>query len=133
MSTSAIGNFLKRNEVTTVVVALVVTALGLLAPRAGIALPVEAVTTAITAAWAVVVGAIFEGAYKPNYSSGIAVLKGQKMRMALIAVLAQLGVSGLTAVGISIPEDAVTLLSEFLVMAILGKGVVDALTASRKP
>ena len=126
-----LGSFLKRNEVTTLIVALVVTALGVLVPRAGVPLPVEAVATATTASWAVFVGSLFEGAFKPNYSGGLNVLKGQKFRLALVALLEQLGVAGLTALGIDVPENAVALLSEFTIMAILGKGALDALAASR--
>lgn len=127
--------FLKRQEVLTLIVAILVTALGALAATSGVEpLAEQSIASVVTAAWALVIGAIFEGKIpqwlNADYVGGTKqLLASRKFQVAVIGVLMQVIVMLAETAGIDIPVESLTELLSWLWLVILSIAGVDVLGA----
>jgi hypothetical protein len=122
-------SLLNRPEVLTLILAVVVSAIvGLGLPeKSGLTLPHEALTTTVSAFWAVFLGAVLEGKYKgADYKGGLTALVGStKVRLALVQLVVSSLAEFLRPLGIDIPQEAVTQVGTFILYSILGKTGFD--------
>ena len=134
--------FLKRPELTIFIAAIVASLLASsgLNARAGGPLPDGLLSVLVNGLWAVFIASAFEGVFKPNYQVGWSTLTGGKMRLLGLAVLIELLTAGLGTIGLLCPPAAeaqpagcfdsanIDQLANYIYLAILGKGALDAAT-----
>lgn len=133
---SAVSPFsiFQRRETTAFIVALVVSALAYLAPRAGVAVPELAVGSVVAAVWSVFVGAVIEGRYKGvNYLGGLRELFfSMRFRLFLGTLAVWVIQAALVPFGVTVPDEAAAEFANFLIAAIYGKTAIDSVAVALK-
>lgn len=132
-----LANILKRPEVGSLIVALIVAALvatGLPA-TVGLEIPEPAIGQVVSIFLAVFVGYVFEGKYKGvDYAGGVRQLvASRKFRLALIALGGMLVNALLAPLGYALPDETVATLGDFILLAVLAIAGLDGWRASQSP
>lgn len=126
---------LKRPEVLTLLVAVIVGALAAtgVPARLGLEIPEAEIGSVVAIFIAVFVGAVFEGKYRgADYAGGFKQLLGStKFRLAVIALVGMVVNAALTPFGYSLPEETITALGQFVLSAVLGVAGVDGFLSAR--
>ena len=123
--TTQLRALLSRPEAIAFVTAVTLTVLSYLAVRSGLPVPAEEVNFVVAGFWAVFLGAVFEGGFKPNYTGAGRVFTGGKAKTLYIGLGALVAQAVGKSAGIEIPDEIAANLSNFFLIAIVGKGVFD--------
>ena len=124
-----VSDWLKRPEVLTLLVAMIVSALVALdVPQlVGLPVPVEALGGVVTLFWAVFLGALFEGAFKgADYVGSLAgLLRSGKFRIALVGLVVVVVAGFAEGLGIDVPEAQLAEVLNYFILAVLAKAGLD--------
>lgn len=128
-------SLLKRPEVLTLIVAVLVSALAAsgVAAKAGVAIPEDAIGQVVAVFWAVFVGAVFEGKFKgADYAGGLKQLAAsKKFRLALVTLAGYVLNAALQPFGYALPDETLATAGDFALAAIVGMAGLDGYAASR--
>lgn len=120
------GNFMKRPEVLTFLIAAVMSALSGLAPN--LSIPQDSVGKVVALFWTIFIGAVVEGKFKgADYSATFtSIFRSTKLRLGLISA-ASVVVNGLLQpLGMSLDETAVSDVLNMVFVAVGGLAGLDA-------
>lgn len=131
------ADFLKRPEFLTLLVAIIVSAMVALGlpQAAGLPVPEAALSQIVILFWLVAIGALLEGAYKPDYAGGVVRLLGStKFRLAAVGLIGAVVVGLFEAwFGMAVPEDALHEVLNWLMVAVAAKAGLDVVAEVNKP
>lgn len=129
--------FLKRPEVLAFLVATAIHLLSRIpAVQSGeFILPTQSIEIAVGVAWAVFVGFVFEGQFKPEaYAASLKTLwQSKKFQTLWLSIVALVINAFLEPSGLSLPENVIGDLGGLLLLLPAGKGLVDGLRMQPGP
>ena len=129
-----VKKILDRKEFAALVVAAVVEAIAAsgLPAAIGLAIPEEQISLAVSVAIAAFVAAVVEGKFKAEaYAEAwSSLLRSTKFRLTLVTLGGTVVNAALAPLGLSLPDEVIVKLGEFVLASVLFVGGLDAYRAS---